>query len=218
MPAKRTRKSTSSTETPVTDYRYPTEQRKDIPPAGVGIQGKIQEEAKIRYEYDPHRPPVLRFNEDINWHKALLEKATKSSLTQDEAAELAALIESPQPWLEWAAKRENPTFDVDPVALHIHERVSAQAILKAVRREDVQRDLFGEKAALEGGPRAYYQHDMDWANRLILGDSLQVMTSLARREGLAGKVQMVYVDPPYGISFRSNWQNEVGKQDVKDKD
>jgi adenine-specific DNA-methyltransferase len=218
MPAKRNRKSTSDTETPVTDYRYPTEQRKDIPPAGVGIQGKIQEEAKIRYEYDPHRPPVLRFNEDINRHKALLEKATKSSLSQEEAAELASLIESPQPWLEWAAKRENPTFDVDPVALHIHERVSTQAILKAVRREDAQRDLFGEKAAPEGGPRGYYQHDMDWANRLILGDSLQVMTSLARREGLAGKVQMIYVDPPYGIKFSSNWQNEVGKRDVKDKD
>ena len=218
MPAKKSRKASAEEQTPVTDYRYPTEQRKDIPPAGIGIQGKIQEEAKIRYEYDPHRPPVLRFNEDINRHKALLEKATKSSLTQEEAAELAAVLESPQPWLEWAAKRENPTFDVDPVALHIHERVSAQAILKAVRREDTQRDLFGEKPVPEGGARAYYQHDMDWANRLILGDALQVMTSLARREGLTGKVQMVYVDPPYGIKFSSNWQNEVGKREVKERD
>jgi adenine-specific DNA-methyltransferase len=218
MPAKKSRKASAEDQTPVTDYRYPTEHRKDIPPAGVGIQGKIQEEAKIRYEYDPHRPPVLRFNEDINRHKALLEKATKSSLTHEEAAELAAMLESPQPWLEWAGKRENPTFDVDPVALHIHERVSAQAILKAVRREDAQRDLFGEKPTPEAGARAYYQHDMDWANRLILGDSLQVMTSLARREGLAGKVQMIYVDPPYGISFRSNWQNEVGKPETKDGD
>jgi adenine-specific DNA-methyltransferase len=184
----------------------------------VGIQGKIQEEAKIRYEYDPHRPPVLRFNEDINRHKVLLEKATKSSLTQEEASELAAMLENPQPWLEWAAKRENPTFDVDPVALHIHERVSAQAILKAVRREDAQRDLFGEKPVTQEGARAYYQHDMDWANRLILGDSLQVMTSLARREGLAGKVQMIYIDPPYGISYRSNWQNEVNNRDVKEGD
>jgi adenine-specific DNA-methyltransferase len=208
----------AATETPVTDYRYPTEQRKDIPPAGVGIQGKIQDEAKIRYEYDPHRTPVLRFNEKINRHKTFLDKATKSSLTQEEAAELAAMLESSQPWLEWAAKRENPTFDVDPVALHIHERVSAQAILKALRREDAQRDLFGDKPAPEGGPRAYYQYDMDWANRLILGDSLQVMTSLARREGLAGKVQMIYIDPPYGIKFASNWQNEVGKREVKEKD
>jgi adenine-specific DNA-methyltransferase len=218
MPAKTSRKASAEEQTPVTDYRYPTENRKDIPPAGVGIQGKIQEEAKIRYEYDPHRPPVLRFNEKINRHKALLEKATKSSLTHEEAAELAAMLESPQPWLEWAGKRENPTFDVDPVALHIHERVSAQAILKAVRREDAQRDLFGEKPTPEAGARAYYQHDIDWANRLILGDSLQVMTSLARREGLAGKVQMIYIDPPYGIKFSSNWQNEVGRKDVKESD
>jgi len=214
----RRRNSQSNPETPVTDFRYPTEHRKDIPPAGVGIQGRIQEEARIRYDYDPHRPPVLRFNEEISRHKALLEKATKTSLTHEEAAELTALLESPQPWLEWAGKRENPAFEVDPVALHIHERVSAQAILKAVRREDAQRDLFGDNSPAEATARSYYQHDVDWANRLILGDSLQVMTSLARREGLAGKVQMIYIDPPYGIKFSSNWQNEVGKREVKEKD
>jgi adenine-specific DNA-methyltransferase len=214
----RRRNSQSNPETPVTDFRYPTEHRKDIPPAGVGIQGRIQEEARIRYDYDPHRPPVLRFNEEISRHKALLEKATKTSLTHEEAAELTALLESPQPWLEWAGKRENPAFEVDPVALHIHERVSAQAILKAVRREYAQRDLFGDNSPAEAGARSYYQHDVDWANRLILGDSLQVMTSLARREGLAGKVQMIYIDPPYGIKFSSNWQNEVGKREVKEKD
>lgn len=214
----RRRNTQSNPETPVTDFRYPTEHRKDIPPAGVGIQGRIQEEARIRYDYDPHRPPVLRFNEEISRHKALLEKATKTSLTHEEAAELSALLESPQPWLEWAGKRENPAFEVDPVALHIHERVSAQAILKAVRREDAQRDLFGDNTPAEAGARSYYQHDVDWANRLILGDSLQVMTSLARREGLAGKVQMIYIDPPYGIKFSSNWQNEVGKREVKEKD
>jgi adenine-specific DNA-methyltransferase len=120
--------------------------------------------------------------------------------------------------LEWTGKRETPDFAVEPVALHIHERVSAQAILKAVRREDIQRDLFAEGAQSAKEARAYYQHDVAWANRLITGDSLQVMTSLARREGLAGQVQMIYFDPPYGIKFSSNWQNEVGKRDVKDKD
>ena len=62
----------------------------------------------------------------------------------------------------------------------------------------------------------FYQHDIDWQNRLILGDSLQVMTSLAQREELAGKVQMIYLDPPYGIKFGSNFQPEVGQRDVKD--
>lgn len=218
MPPRRPKNSNQSAETPVTDYRYPTEHRVDIPPAGVGIQGRVQEEPKIRYQYDPHRSPVLRFNEGVARHKALLEKAVKSGLTQDEAAELAALIESPQPWLEWAGKREATEFEVDPVALHIHERVSAQAILKAVRREDIQKDLFAEEKAPADGARGYYQHDVGWSNRLILGDSLQVMTSLARREGLAGKVQMVYLDPPYGIKFSSNWQNEVGNREVKEGD
>src|SRR6185312_15919365 len=64
----------------------------------------------------------------------------------------------------------------------------------------------------------FYRHDVDWANRLILGDSLQVMTSLSRREDLAGKVQMIYMDPPYGIKFASNFQPEVGKRDVKDRE
>lgn len=218
MPPRRPKNSDQSTETPVTDYRYPTEHRMDIPPAGVGIQGRVKEEPKIRYQYDPHRTPVLRFNEGISRHKALLEKAVKSGLTQEEASELAALIESPQPWLEWAGKREVTEFEVDPVALHIHERVSAQAILKAVRREDIQKDLFAEEKEGAEGARGYYQHDVGWSNRLILGDSLQVMTSLARREGLAGKVQMVYIDPPYGIKFSSNWQNEVGNKDVKESD
>ena len=64
----------------------------------------------------------------------------------------------------------------------------------------------------------FYKHDVDWSNRLILGDSLQVMSSLARREDLAGKVQMIYIDPPYGIRFKSNFQPEIGRRDVTDRD
>jgi len=64
----------------------------------------------------------------------------------------------------------------------------------------------------------FYKHPMDWTNRMILGDSLAVMASLARREALAGKVQMIYMDPPYGIKYASNFQPEVGRRDVKDKD
>jgi adenine-specific DNA-methyltransferase len=152
---------------------------------------------------------VLRFNERIARARALLEKATRASLTKEEAAELAEQLEAEQPWLEWAGKREQPFFEVEPVALHLHERVSAQAILKSVRREDVQRDLFAEPALAARQARAYYQHDVEWANRLIVGDRLQVMTSLARREGLAGRVQMIYLDPPYGIKFSSNWQKRL---------
>ena len=62
----------------------------------------------------------------------------------------------------------------------------------------------------------FYQHDQQWANRMILGNSLHVMTSLAEKEGLKGKVQMIYIDPPYGIKFGSNWQVSTRKRDVKD--
>jgi len=201
----------------VTEHRHAEATRKNLPAAGDAL-GHVDEAGKITYAYDPHRPPVLRFNEAIVRQRELLEKATRQPLAREEAVELAAMLESPQPWLEWAGKREQPSFDVDPVALHIHERVSAQAILHAVRREDIQRDLFADTTQNAREARAYYQHDVAWANRLIVGDSLQVMTSLARREGLAGQVQMIYFDPPYGIKFSSNWQNEVGKRDVKDKD
>ncbi len=204
--------------TPITDFEYPDAKRKNLPPAGSPPGDRVAEEPKMKFAYDPHRTPVLRFNEAVVRCRELLEKATRERLTHDEAAELAAHLESEQPWLEWAGKREQPHFEVEPVALHLHERVSAQAILRAVRREDVQRDFFAEPKLPAREARAYYQHDVDWANRLILGDSLQVMTSLARREGLAGQVQMIYLDPPYGIKFSSNWQNEVGKRDVNDKD
>ncbi len=202
---------------PFTEHRFAEATRKNLPAAGDAL-GHVEEAGKITYAYDPHRPPVLRFNEGIVGLRELLDESRRRPLTVEETEKLAALLEAPQPWLEWTGKRETPDFAVEPVALHIHERVSAQAILKAVRREDIQRDLFAEGAQSAKEARAYYQHDVAWANRLITGDSLQVMTSLARREGLAGQVQMIYFDPPYGIKFSSNWQNEVGKRDVKDKD
>lgn len=202
---------------PITEHRHTEATRKNIPSAGDAL-GHVEEEEKITYAYDPHRSPVLRFNEAIVRQRALLQESRRRPLTEAESSELAALLESPQPWLEWSGKREQPDFSVEPVALHIHERVSAQAILRAVRREDIQRDLFADPIQSIRDAHAYYQHDVAWANRIITGDSLQVMTSLARREGLAGQVQMIYLDPPYGIKFSSNWQNEVGKRDVKDKD
>ena len=102
---------------------------------------------------------------------------------------------------------------MDPVALHIHERVSAQAILKVAAREDVNCSLFADPEQEYNEAVQFYKHDVGWSNRLILGDSLQVMSSLARREDLAGKVQMIYLDPPYGIRFGSNFQPIIGKRE-----
>ena len=123
------------------------------------------------------------------------------------------------PQLVWAGKAEHRSFEVDVVSLHIHERISTRAILNAVRRpEPLQMDLFGETPLPADQQVEFYQHEVGWTNRLILGDSLLVMNSLLVKEGMAGKVQMVYIDPPYGIKYASNFQPRIDRRDVKDKD
>src|SRR5579885_3580943 len=122
------------------------------------------------------------------------------------------------PQLVWAGKAEHTSFDVQVVSLHIHERISTRAILDAVRRpQPPQPALFGEPPLAAEQEVQFYQHEMGWANRLILGDSLLVMNSLLVKEGMAGKVQMIYIDPPYGIKYASNFQPRVDHRDVKDK-
>ena len=193
--------------------------RKNLPPAGLESHGRVGKEAPHRYEFNPHLPPTLRSSPDAAEADLLPEivrVARQRSLKEDEAQILADALRRHEPWLEWSGKRERPWFEVDPVALHMHERVSTEAILRAVRRKDVQRSLFGDPGLDYAKAVQFYRHDVDWTNRLILGDSLQVMASLARREDLAGKVQMIYLDPPYGISFRSNFQPDLGRRDVKD--
>jgi adenine-specific DNA-methyltransferase len=175
---------------------------------------------KIEYRYSPRRPPKLRFDYtgDTDQLPELLIDATERPLTREEVRQIAEALRNQEPWLEWAAKREEQAsgFSVDPVALHIHERVSAQAILRVAARKDVERTLFGDPEQTYNEAVQFYRHDIDWTNRLILGDSLQVMASLARREDLAGRVQMIYIDPPYGIKFASNFQPRLGQRDVRD--
>jgi len=123
------------------------------------------------------------------------------------------------PQLEWAGKAEHISFDVDVVPLHIHERISTRAILDAVRRpQPILPDLFGETPLSADKQIEFYKHEVGWTNRLILGDSLLVMNSLLVKEGMAGKVQMIYIDPPYGIKYASNFQPRIDRRDVKDQD
>jgi adenine-specific DNA-methyltransferase len=204
----------------IASYKHPAK-RKNIPPAGLEAQGKIQEAQHLRYEYNPHLPPVLRSATDAaaaDKLPELLATARQRALTDEEAKVLADALRRHEPWLEWSGKREKPWFEVEPVALHMHERISTQAILRVLAREDVERDLFADPQHDYAKAVQFYQHDVDWANRMILGDSLQVMASLARREDLAGKVQMIYLDPPYGIKFASNFQPQLGQRDVKDRE
>jgi len=210
----------NSLTAPVADYRHPEATRKNNPPAKIAAEGHVPLLPKAEYSYSPRLAPVLRFDPTGSADELpeLLAEATRRPLNEAEAWALAEALRKYEPWLEWAGKREAKSFVVDPVALHIHERVSAQAILKVAAREDVNRSLFADPEQEYNEAVQFYKHDVDWSNRLILGDSLQVMSSLARREDLAGKVQMIYIDPPYGIRFKSNFQPEVGNRDPKDRE
>ncbi|HXI72381.1 MAG TPA: site-specific DNA-methyltransferase [Verrucomicrobiae bacterium] len=220
----RTKKSDSTAQGKAGDsiasIKYPAK-RKNLPPAGLEAQGVLKDAPKLRYEYNPHLPPVLRSATDATGTDKLPELlaiARKRALSAEEAKVLADALRRHEPWLEWSGKREKPWFEVEPVALHMHERISTQAILRVLAREDVERDLFADPQHDYAKAVQFYQHDVDWANRMILGDSLQVMASLARREDLATKVQMIYLDPPYGIKFASNFQPQLGQKEVKDRE
>lgn len=137
------------------------------------------------------------------------------------------------PTLDWAGKAENTSFDVPTSSIHIHETVIPLRVINRFQRvraetaasasqqvrqlslfpelDPVQR-ILEQQRAIES-----YQHLDNWKNRLIAGDSLVIMNSLLQKEGMAGKVQMAYIDPPYGIKYGSNFQPFVNKRDVKDK-
>jgi len=132
------------------------------------------------------------------------------------------------PQLVWRGKDEQDWSDlvVQAPPLYIQEKVHPKVLVDDLLRRtaadekaaDPQPDLFADFNGLaeEGASTEFYQHDANWTNRMILGDSLQVMASLAEREGLRGKVQCIYLDPPYGIKFNSNFQWSTTSRDVKD--
>jgi adenine-specific DNA-methyltransferase len=133
------------------------------------------------------------------------------------------------PQLVWRGKDEKDWSDlvVHAPPLYIQEKVQPKVLIDDLLRQSqqqetqgkpVQPDLFADFNGIpEGVDRTdFYQHDQNWSNRMILGDSLQVMASLAEREGLRGKVQCIYLDPPYGIKFNSNFQWSTTSRDVKD--
>ena len=126
------------------------------------------------------------------------------------------------PQLQWAGKAEHTSFEVPTVSLHVHERIDPRTIIEAVRKRNgghgPQQGWLFDMEREEPLRHAidFYKHAHGWSNRLVAGDSLLVMNSLLEKEGMASKVQMVYLDPPYGIKYGSNFQPFVNKRDVKD--
>ena len=141
---------------------------------------------------------------------------------RDAAATTYAYDPHIDPALQWAGKAERTSFEVPTVSLHVHERIDPRSIIEAVRQKNGQDHVQGSlfSMAQENPPIRkaieFYKHRHNWSNRLIAGDSLLVMNSLLEKEGMAGKVQMVYIDPPYGIEYKSNFQPFLNSRSVTD--
>lgn len=152
--------------------------------------------------------------------------------TQEESVKLSAREKQPvkkkydydpslDPQLVWAGKKEQGAeLAVPTVPIYVQEKIAPEALIARLKlgvQESAQMMLFGETAETQFGKAVdFYKHEDNWQNRMILGDSLLVMNSLLEKEGMRGKVQTIYIDPPYGIKFGSNWQVSTRKRDVKD--
>ncbi|MCL4707976.1 site-specific DNA-methyltransferase [bacterium] len=164
----------------------------------------------------PHRFPKIQEFKDAAGNVV----ATVSGL-HDAVEQLKRLS---KPFLNWAGKAERLSFDVPTLPLFIHERLSTKAILETIKghKRDKQLtlfDLFADREhPIQDQLLRAYEHANGWTNRMILGDSLIVMNSLLQYEGLGGQVQMIYMDPPYGVEFGSNFQPFVRKREVKHND
>ena len=166
---------------------------------------------------------------EVNEHKRKRRKNnpaiglvnTKTEPLNSEKKETYSYDPHLSPELQWAGKKERTSFEVPTVSLHTHEKIDSRAIIERVRKTNtvnyVQQSLFKDEQTI---PTKYdidfYKHDKNWSNRLIAGDSLLVMNSLLEKEGMGGKVQCIYIDPPYGIKYGSNFQPFTNKRDVKD--
>ncbi len=208
-------------------YRH-DQKRRNNPDVGVVTPETDPDQPKTTWAYDPHIDPALQF--DVG--RAQVERLIDDALASGDDATMRAALETlkrmGEPYLNWAGKAERTSFDVDTVSLHVHERIDPATILAVVQKRmkqgkeggSGQTDMFRawfEDALPYREAIEFYKHDRGWSNRLIAGDSLLVMNSLLQKESMAGQVQMIYIDPPYGIKYGSNFQPFVNKRDVKDR-
>jgi adenine-specific DNA-methyltransferase len=226
--ARKGRKAASGIDKSVISYRH-TEKRRNNPEVGMVTPDSDPHVAETRWEYDPHIDPALQFDVGRAQVEKLIDDAVASRDEKQMRAALEQLKRQAQPYLNWAGKAERTSFAVDTVSLHVHERIDPATILAALKKRlkdgsvkegatqgDFFRAWFEQPLPLHKAVE-FYKHDRGWMNRLIAGDSLLVMNSLLQKEGMAGQVQMIYIDPPYGIKYGSNFQPFVNRRDVKDR-
>jgi adenine-specific DNA-methyltransferase len=190
----------------------------------VGLQSQFkQRKSPTRFRYDPSLSPELSWDESAHREhvEALIRRIRDAPDLEGAKTAANELGRMSRYFLNWAGKAEREEFEVPTLPLFVHERLSTKAILESLRGHRPQQtlDLFGD-SGLDITDRILkaYEHKAPWTNRLILGDSLVVMNSLVQFEGLGGQVQMIYVDPPYGVKFGSNFQPFIRKREVKHGD
>lgn len=216
-----------------TDYSHP---QKAVQRPDVGVQDQFNTKKPPKtYRYDSSLDPQLSWDENrdrelAEWLLGLIDRCGREGenkvfaepqkwagggvQVQSLQAVAALLKKLSAPFLNWSGKAERHQIDVPTIPLFVHERHSTKAILEGIRSRKAKGtnlDLFGDSQLDLTDRLDAYEHKGPWANRLILGDSLQVMNSLLEFEGLGGQVQMVYMDPPYGVKFGSNFQPFIRK-------
>lgn len=203
--------------------------RTNNPEVGLVTPDDDPGQPRTTWAYDPHIDPALQFDGARATVEHLIDDALASGDETVMRQALQQLKRHAAPYLNWTGKAERTSFEVDTVSLHVHERIDPATLLGRIKKrlakdkpgaaqqqDDMFQPWFDRPLPLREAIE-FYKHDRGWANRLIAGDSLLVMNSLLEKESLAGQVQMIYIDPPYGIKYGSNFQPFVNKRDVKDR-
>jgi adenine-specific DNA-methyltransferase len=227
------RRTQSGAPKQVVTLTHDEARRKNIPTA------ELQSAAQRAEELNPMPPVVYKRQRplaegetrprDADADPQLIWKGVRIRLTPDQIKEIAdkGYIDIDETQLVWRGKDQQDWSDlvVQAPPLYIQEKIHPKAIIDDLMRrtkaggtdENETLDLFADFNGVDPQARTeFYQHDQHWQNRMILGDSLQVMARLTEKEGLRGQVQCIYFDPPYGIKFNSNWQVSTRSHDVKD--
>jgi adenine-specific DNA-methyltransferase len=210
------------------EYRH-RDQALQRPEAGVQDQFQVKKPPRS-YRYDSSLDPVLSWDEQRErelgeWLLGMVFRAAKEGdaavfaepqIWKGGGVRVSSMIDAAQmlqqigkPFLNWAGKAERHEIRVPTVPLFVHERHSTRAILDGIRHRKARGqtlDLFADAGLDVRENLEAYEHKGPWQNRMILGDSLSVMNSLLEFEGLGGHVQMIYIDPPYGVSYNTNFQ------------
>ena len=218
-------RQTKSTVPPKTEnYRHPRAEALMRPEVGVQAQFRKQK-PPAKYRYDDSLDPAMSRDEGNaarEQGESLIREILEAGDLETAKAAAARLKVMSAPFLNWAGKAERSEFEVPTLPMFIHERLSTKAVIETLRGHKQtyeQMGLFGtEERSIADQILKAYEHKDKWVNRMILGDSLVVMNSLLHYENMAGQVQMIYMDPPYGVKFGSNFQPFIRKRDVKHND